>query len=236
VKILMHSNAPWVGTGYGQQTDQLTTRLKRDGHDVTVSAFYGLSGTSIVWDGIKVLPGGYDAFGNDVLEAHALRTFSNDPFGGWVLTLTDVWTLRAPTLRDLKIASWVPVDHSPVPPEVLGFFRRTSAVPIAMSLFGQFELERAGLPALYAPHGIDTATFRPTETVGAKTSRELLGLPEDAFVVLVNSANKGAPHSKPQVPSASTQSAQIHWPAPLKGRRATGVMRAGFAKRRSTQA
>lgn len=192
MKALIHSNAPWVGTGYGQQTEQLAKRMLADGHEVTVSAFFGLSGTSMVWDGIRVLPGGYDAFGNDVLEAHALRAFDRDPHGGWVLTLTDVWTLRAPSLRDLKIASWVPIDHAPVPPEVLAFFRRTSAVPIAMSLFGQEQMAAVGLPSLYAPHGIDTAVFQPTDTLGSKPARKALGLPDDAFVVLINSANKGA--------------------------------------------
>lgn len=188
----MHSNAPWVGTGYGQQTEQLTRRMRAHGHDVTVSAFYGLSGTTIEWDGIRVLPGGYDHFGNDVLPSHARATFGGDPFGGWILTLMDVWTLQEPSLKDFKVASWVPVDHAPVPSPVHAFFRRTSAVPIAMSQFGQAELERAGLPALYAPHGIDLGVFKPTDTLGGMSARERLNLPDDAFVVLINSANKGA--------------------------------------------
>lgn len=195
MKILWHSNAPWVGTGYGQQTEQFAKHAIAAGHDVTISAFFGLNGTAINWDGMRVLPGGYDAFGNDVLVPHALSEFGGDPFGGVVITLMDVWCLREPELANLRLASWVPIDHTPVPPEVHRYFLTTKAVPIAMSEFGATELRRAGHAPLYAPHGIDLDVFKPTPTVTRNgkqvTARKAIGVPKDAFVVGINSANKG---------------------------------------------
>lgn len=213
MKILWHSNAPWVGTGYGAQTEQATARLVKAGHEVTISAFYGLNGTAITWNGCKVLPGGYDSFGNDVLYTHALSEFDHDPFGGVVITLMDVWCLRDPELANLRVASWVPVDHAPLPPEVHRFFQQSKAVPIAMSRFGQAELERAGHAPFYAPHGIDLDVFKPTPEFAGTSSRKALGIPEDAFVVGINSANKGnSPPRKafPQMFRAFSEFAKSH--------------------------
>ena len=47
-RILWVSNAPWATTGYGQQTAQLTTRLKANGDEVAIAANYGLEAASTV--------------------------------------------------------------------------------------------------------------------------------------------------------------------------------------------
>ena len=51
----------------------------------------------------------------------------------WIIPILDVWVLKNPLLSDFNVAAWCPVDHFPVPPEVVKFFHRTGAVPIAMS-------------------------------------------------------------------------------------------------------
>ena len=189
MNIAWASNAPWCATGYGAQTAQVTKRLKADGHDVAIVANYGLQGNRLSWQGMKVYPSGWEQWSNDVMAAHAADHFADEP--GWLVTLFDVWALRNPMLQRLNVASWVPVDHEPVPPAVVEFFRTYGAVPIAMSRFGENELRMAGLQPLYVPHGIDTTVYRPTATIGDQPAREALGLPVDAFVVGMVANNKG---------------------------------------------
>lgn len=193
--IAVLSNAPWVPTGYGEQTQQLVRRLKRDGHPVAVFANYGLEGGVMEWDGIPVFPRGLDVYSNDVGPAHAMawgREFGQQPL---ILTLFDVWVLQGAGWDVMeRIASWVPIDHMPCPPAVAGWLSRPNVTPIAMSKFGHDMIKALGTTeALYVPHAIDTSIFRPTErTPDGVTGREWMGVPDDAYVVGIVSANKGA--------------------------------------------
>lgn len=185
MNILWHSNAPWSPTGYGQQTGVFAPRLRDLGHDVAMSAFWGLSGASLEWDGMAVYPGD-EKWGNRTLPLLAQRHGSDCQ----VITLMDVWVLTSEALADLRLASWVPVDHDPAPPRVIDYFERTHATAIAMSQFGEQKLREHGLDPLYVPHGIDTKTFRPRPKTRGQ-AREVMGIPGDAFVVGMVAANKG---------------------------------------------
>ena len=181
-KILIHSAAPWCPSGYGQQTAQLALRLKAAGHDVEISAHYGLEGARLTWNGILVHPGAND-FGERMLPRY-IETLGPE----LVLTLLDVWTLDriAKKLRGTPIASWTPVDHSPLGEPILQFFRKSDSIPIAMSRHGEHELAQAGLQPLYAPHAIDTSVFHPRDR---GESRELCGIPQSAFAIAMVAAN-----------------------------------------------
>jgi glycosyltransferase involved in cell wall biosynthesis len=190
MKIAWYSNAPWAGTGYGQQTDIFTELLTANGHDVAILANYGLNGAPRGWKGMPVYPGGYDMWANDVLSLHSRHHFNES--NGLILTLCDVWVIKNPALKQMPLASWVPIDHTPIPPKVAQFFAEYNAHPIAMSKFGLAELQNLGFDASYVPHGIDTDVFRPVTEIGGRSVREVLGLPADAFVVGMNAANKGS--------------------------------------------
>lgn len=195
MRILIHSNGPNVNTGYGIQVAQLAKRLKAAGHEVAISAYYGQPTGIGDFDGIPVYPGGHDAYSNDILHAHALHFFGGDPKGGWILPIMDVFGMESPILRDFNVAAWTPVDHHPVPPAVLEFFKRTDAVPIAMSKWGQQMLQDSGLDALYAPLTFEPETFKPTDSIihdGKQVSgRQIMGIDDDKFVVMMNGMNKG---------------------------------------------
>jgi hypothetical protein len=47
---LIHSNAPWTGTGYGVQTAALAQAIKREKETVTLSVNYGLQGGISSWE------------------------------------------------------------------------------------------------------------------------------------------------------------------------------------------
>ena len=178
MKILWFSNAPWAPTGYGQQTAQVVRRLVGAGHEVTIAANFGLMAGSTTWEGVTVLPGGSDKYSADALAAHA-EALGQD----WIITLYDVWVLPELASRH-RVASWAPVDHFPCPPEVAAHLK--GHFPIAMTRYGQSELRDHGLNARYVPHAIESV-FAPRES----SFREAMGIPADAFLVMVNAANLG---------------------------------------------
>lgn len=205
-KILFHSNAPWAQTGYGQQTAIFVPRFRELGYDVAISAFWGLVGRAIEVDGIRVYPSD-DSWGNRNLPAIAAHWAGGNPRGCQIITLMDVWVLTGRFLDELRVASWCPVDHEPLPPRVREYFERTGATPIAMSRFGERMMQDAGLEPEYVPHGVPTDIYRPCGDVGAV--REQLGIPKDAFVVGMVAANKGFSPPRKAFPQALEAFAEL---------------------------
>jgi glycosyltransferase involved in cell wall biosynthesis len=185
VRILIHSNGPMVATGYGRQVELLAPRLKELGHEVAISAFSGLSGSSVEWDGVTVFPQGQLKFGLDMIEGYA-DLFEAD----LVLTLMDVRMLdeAAPRLKRFKTLAWTAVDCSPVSRPDLIALEAANAKPLAMSRFGQRQLEMAGFKDVpYAPHVVDTAVFAPPADVVAL--RQAQDLDPDLFLIGICAAN-----------------------------------------------
>ena len=190
--IVIHSNAPWAGTGYGVQAGALAKAIKKNGRKVTFSCNYGLSGGVSTWERITVLPTGYHPYSADVLEAHTkfAETETNTPTA--LLTLFDCWVYKKSKVETIPvIASWVPIDHTPAPSDVLEWCQRPNVLPIAMAQFGLEQLARAGIGAMYAPHGVDTQKFAPNKKANGMTGRQILNIPDDAFVIGMVAANKG---------------------------------------------
>lgn len=195
-RILWASNAPWAPTGYGEQTQQAIYRIRQDGHEVAVAANYGLEAMTTEWDGFKVYPRGFDAYSNDVIPAYAMDWGKPTGRQPLVITLFDCWVFRGGGWDVLEqIASWVPIDHFPVPPAVAEWLRRPTVTPIAMSKFGADAMDRLDIENKYIPHAIDLRTFKPTEkiigTEGAIEARRWIDVPDDAYLVGMVSANKG---------------------------------------------
>lgn len=189
MRIAWYSNAPWGPTGYGQQTAMIAPRLQADGHDVSVLANWGQQVAMGEWQGMPVYPQGLEPYSLDVVDDQADHVL--DGGGGWVVTLYDVWVLTGRPLWDKHaVASWVPVDHYPVPPKVVEWCKgeRRSAPPrvIAMSQFGQQALRDAGIESVYVPHGIESV-YAPSPS----DIRRRLRVPDDAFLVMMNAANIG---------------------------------------------
>jgi glycosyltransferase involved in cell wall biosynthesis len=182
MRVIFHTNSPHVNTGYGAQCAVWAPRWRSLGHEVIISSFYGIAGTTLEWNGIPTLPPAADPYGNDILGEHVRRTGAD-----MIITLMDAWVV-APQ-QGLKVANWMPVDCDKLGTMDRDYLQRSGSVPIAISRFGQRKLEEAGFKALYVPHGVDMEdTFRPVRD-RAQTRRDL-GLPEDAFIVGINAANK----------------------------------------------
>jgi glycosyltransferase involved in cell wall biosynthesis len=185
MNICVYSNPPYALTGYGQQTAILTKRLKNDGHDIVVSPNCGCLAITD-WNGIKVLPEGLVPHSADIVPDNIRNFVGGDGFG---LLLHDLWPIDGSTgWRGLNLACWVPVDHNPCPLKTLNFLNGHHV--IAMSRFGQEMLFEAGVPEYeltYIPHSFESSTFYDR----GMNMRQDMGIPEDAFLVVTNAANRG---------------------------------------------
>lgn len=203
MRILIHSNAPWVPTGYGLQGKLLADQLSQDGHTVAFSAFAGLGGADVWWretrDGrtagrkYQVMPSGQMAFGIDMLMSHAQRFKAE-----LIITCMDFYKLHhlgAALTSQCPVLAWTPVDCAPLSRQDEAAFRATGAIPVAMSNFGADQLDIALVPEVakvvhYAPHAIDTLNdYYPMED--RIQFREELGV-NDKFVIGLCAANKDA--------------------------------------------
>ena len=193
------SNSPTAPTGYGVQSKQVIDRLVRDGVDVAVLSNYGREGVNGVYESafgtIPEYARGADVYSQDVTplnHAHHVATVKakKPDLKDVLITLYDVWVLKGNKYDELNVASWIPVDHSPVPPMVAAWANRENVTPIAMSRFGQRMLKDAGIDAEYVPHAFDEV-FRPTFEIQGKSTRAFMGIPDDVFLVGMNFANKG---------------------------------------------
>lgn len=188
MRILWHSVAPWIKTGYGSQTQIFTLRI-RDllGHEVAIST-WTMRGGLMKYDGFNVYPGAREKFGNDIVGRHARH------FGAQlVVTLTDSWVFRPDAMRTIPWVAWTPVDHDPAPPRVVQALKSGYSVPVAYSRFGEEKLTEAGLAPLYVPHACHPTFF---ETVSKREARARLGLPREAYIVGMVGINQAAPNRK----------------------------------------
>lgn len=187
-KVLIHSNAPWVPSGYGKQCQYLVRTLQELGHEVVVSAFSGLTGAPIDWHGVTVLPSGMYEYGVDVILPH-MDAFEPD----LTVCLMDVWKLGplADALTGRNIAAWVPVDCWPLSRLDHQFFKASGVRPIAMSRFGEQQLQDAGLDPLYAPHVVDREVFKPLSADDRAKYRAGMGV-DGKFLIGLCAANNDA--------------------------------------------
>lgn len=184
-RVLIHSNAPWVPSGYGKQTAHLIEMLQWAGHEVVVSSFCGLTGAPVEWHGVTVLPSGQYEYGVDVLLPH-IQAAKPDV----TIALMDLWKLAplADALKDVNMAAWVPVDCAPLSRLDGQFLKRSGVKPIAMSRFGERQLLEAGFDPLYAPHVVDREVFTCLTPENRQKYRQGMGI-DDKFVIGICSAN-----------------------------------------------
>jgi hypothetical protein len=191
-----YSNSITQPTGYGQQSWEVVTRMKRHGIDVATISNYGREGvnghTDTPYGKVPEYARGLDMYSNDstpVAHAHHVEKHPNKP--SLLITLADVWILNNPEFAKIpKIASWVPLDHVSIPPAVKAWLSKDNVVPIAMATFGVEQMNEVGIESTYIPHAIDTHTFKPTDTIAGQNTRRFLNLKDDDFLIVVNSANK----------------------------------------------
>ena len=184
-KILWHSCSPWAPSGYGTQTAIWVRKLVQMGHEVTVSSYWGLSGSPTGWEGVTILPGYGHSYCSASLVQHARVTEPD-----LVITLGDIWVLDAQALKGLPLVHWLPSDCRPMSLADRNVVDAAGSELLAMSRFGYDRFRTAGLRPVYVPHGIETGIFAPRRDRAA--IRAALGIEPDDFVIGMNSANNDA--------------------------------------------
>ena len=197
MKILYSSNAFWSNSGYGTQGKSLLPRLAEleivgGRENVAMFAWYGLQGGVHQVEGFTVYPAGADAYGNDIIGAHA-KNFQADV----VITLIDAWVLEniQEKINPAIYVPWFPVDHSPVPKKVLKGIA-DSNFPVTYSKHGLNSCKEAGREVDYIPHGIETNTFYVVEDREIVENFKRNVLQTEDFLAVMVAANKGYPDRK----------------------------------------
>jgi len=144
---------PGVITGYAIQTRHIVPILKSLGHEIIVSAFAGLFGSRLDYEGIDVFPSDnwgatqspiyYKEFEADILISHQ-----------------DLWTLPETYGLQTNWYPWYPIDSEPPPPKVLARAKYAKK-SMVQAKFAQRELKKLDIDSYYVPAGVDTKIFKP---------------------------------------------------------------------------
>lgn len=188
MRVIWNTNAMFSTSGYGQQAADLLPLIRDEGYPIAVINFFGSQGGKFVLDGILNYPIVNHVYGSDALWMHG-RDFGADVS----FTLQDTWVLNPEDLRQTKRwIPYVPIDHDPMPIPVLNNLRLAYRV-IAMSRFGQREMQRNGIMSTYIPHTVNTEVFKPIDKIARKKESNL---PEDCYLIGMIAANKENPPRK----------------------------------------
>ena len=186
---MLHGNAPWFSSAYGQQLHLLGRQLRGIGHEVAFSANYGLQGKALTYEGFGVFPSsdGSNMNGCSLLPQHAAKWRAD-----LVVALGDAWYWPAPVMAQLgsRLALWMPIDCQPLGKlDADAVKLMPDAQLIAMSTHGVNMLDDAGLDAAYVPHSFDPAVFRPQPGLRDQ-HRGAMGLDAETFAIGICAANK----------------------------------------------
>lgn len=188
-RIAWYSNSCATTSGYGMQSAQVVHQMVKDGHEVVISANHGAQVLMNCSHGHQILPEGLTRYSLDAAPQNIEHWIGDKP--GFGVVLFDLWPLAGVEgFKKLNLACWTPVDHDPTPPMVLQFLKDGAHHAVAMSRFGEDRLLAAGIPreeVTYIPHAIDRSVFYDK----GKGARASMGIPDDAFLVVTNAANRG---------------------------------------------
>lgn len=188
-RIAWYSNACHIPSGYGMQTAQVVHQMVADGHEVAVTANHGAAVMMNCAHGHPIFPEGLVRYSIDAAPENIKGWIGDQP--GFGVILFDLWPLNdVKGFHERNLACWVPIDHEPAPPGVIKFLKDGNHHAIAMSRFGEKMLANAGISnenITYIPHGIDLSVFYDR----GKDARIAMGIPEDAYLVVTNAANRG---------------------------------------------
>lgn len=205
MRILYHSAAPWIGTGYGTCTEEIAPRLHNGDHEVAIQTLSSVQNSPIWWHGDEL----------DYELSKKMRVYdSKGPFGlkgvgdnyedfdaDFLFTHFDTWMEPArKTIPSLEVpyASYVIVDHDPAPNAVVEQVNNAHTT-IAMSKYAKRKLEEKGIRPRYIPHGVNTDVYEPLDdemlpseiAVQDELGKTRTVNPQDRFIVGMVAANHG---------------------------------------------
>lgn len=196
MRLLILSNAPFAGTGYGVQTALLSRGLRDAGHEVAILAYWGLEGARLDFEGIPVFPRSRHPASQDFMVPLASQLGCQA-----VISITDAWVIETQRFAgsDLAHVPWFPVDGDPMDREnargIAGPGPKVS-LPIATSHHAAAMARAQGITDQRTIHYmIDRTVYAPGGSQAE--DRDFWGIPRDAFIVGMVAMNKvGAGHDR----------------------------------------
>lgn len=204
MRILYHSGAPNINTGYGRATREIAPRLHNGDHEVAIQSLGSVLNQPIWWHGeefdgelqnsMKIYNGSQQDFGmSKVMDNY--EDFNAD----FYFTHFDTWMGQTrDIIPDLGIpyASYAIVDHYPAPKAVADQVLNAHRT-VTMSKYAKNALEEKGVRSIQIPHGVNTDNFYPIEdspdtieTVTPLGEKKLYDI-DDTFIVGMIAANFG---------------------------------------------
>lgn len=175
-------------SGYGQAIQELLPLIRAEGYPLAICNFFGQAGGKFMINDIMQYPVINHAYGSDAMVLHA-----NDFKADVVFSLQDSWVLHPNDLQQVnRYIPILPVDHDPIPKAVLEKMRFAYKI-VSLSKFAKKQLSNNGYYSTYIPHTVNVDLFKP---VDKKERKKAAGMPEDAFIFGMVSANKDNPPRK----------------------------------------
>ena len=195
MRIYWHSTAPFGGSSYSTLTRRTVPPIVRMGHEVQVGCWYGLAGEPQRWNihpigkpdappvgSVMLMPSLGHPYGCDAFVPN-YETFKADV----AIPCMDVWVLPPAMTSMVTFAPWVPINHDPVPKNILAALE-PAVMTMCMSRWGTQLLKDSGVRNVwYVPCSADTNVYKPGDKALA---RKQMGIQEDCFLVTMIAANK----------------------------------------------
>ncbi len=181
-RILWHSVAPWIASGYGKVTKELCTRLAKNGFEVIISAYYGLDSGGYPPYPVKVLPSKDGPFGM-ASAAQYSRQYQVD----MSVLFTDWWAFSDFPKIMPKPTLYSPMDQLNYSDEIIQFTKDYYKI-IGLCKWQQKCLADRGIASDVIYHGVNTDIYKP---LNKKAARKQLGIDEkeDLFIFGTVAAN-----------------------------------------------
>jgi len=184
MKILWHSVAPFVNSGYGNVTRHMTVGLSNRGIPIFCSAYWGIQPPGLLnWKGLYVLP---------------VRKTSDDPIGlksaaehykrfkcDLGIFHADFWASQNFPKLIPNSMCYSPIDMENYPEKWLRILRAYKWVAVP-SLHAQAELKKSGVNSTFLPHGVDIKDYYPSNQ---EQSRKAFTLEKDKFIIGIVAGN-----------------------------------------------
>jgi len=182
-RIIWHSVASHIRSGYGTGTRHIASRLHQLGYNIMVSAYYGIEpGGVILVNGVPHIPCArhMGSFG----QGSYLHHYTSFKRTCGVL-FSDFWAFPWFPGDGRFSIMYSPMDHIDYSAGATGLIRKYNRV-VAFLPFQQKELRKHGIhSAPVIEHGVDRI-FRPIDKAKA---REETRMPQEDFIIGIVSAN-----------------------------------------------
>jgi len=180
LRVMFHTVAPWIRSGYGNLCNNIGTRLSQK-YLVVASCYYGCeSGGVVNFKGILVIPAKKGPFGRDSC-IFFYKSFKIDI----AILMTDGWAFPWFPKNITRPYFYGPMDSYDYGEEIVNMFRGYEGL-ISPSKFQVREWQKYGLQFHYIPHGVDLGIFKP---MSKEKAREITNIPKDKFILGTVAAN-----------------------------------------------